>query len=277
MEEELSVLDTHLLMSLVNSNTPVFDTLMSMLRPMDIVSLALATSFRVRPPRGQIQFYMKWWKQVFYDMRWVEHNGSKITIIGRDLARLKNSLKTWTYDSQATFLLVVVQETLLTEGTRDDRRQGLVQSIDTDIPYAWTSTEHQVRAFEEPIQMCVFFLENNLFIDLDWTWLYKLLEQIEPPAKWHSPWYLPDIINPLPAGLFRSVVGFDMCMKTWYVNLNLPGFIIDTAITRSDLQIEAIGPAWHEVDGSAIRIAVTEDCSIVIPEMFRRHNLDPSF
>jgi hypothetical protein len=271
--EGLVALNNNSMIWFLNGNMPIFDTVMIMLKPLDIISLALATYNRVRPSRGMSHIYMKWWRQIFHNMRWAEQNGRKITIIGKNLARLQECLKSWTYDktAQRLDLVVVVQETLLTWDP-DEKRQGLLQSIDEEIPYASTDTERLVRRFETPIQMCVIFLEDNICIDLDWTWLDKLLEQIEI-STW---WEVLDLDNPLPAGLYLGIPQVDTCMKTCYANLNLPDLTIDTAINRHDVQIRvARDLTWHEVDGSAIRIAVTKD-GVLISSMLRRHNRDIS-
>ena len=219
-----------------------------------------------------IPFYIKQQKQIFCSIRWVEQNGRKITIIRRELTRIKNSIETQTHDFQTTILLAVVQETLLTRGTEDNRRQGLLQSINTDIPYTQTNTKHQAQLFKELVEMYVLFLENDICINLDQTWPYKLLEQIETLDQQANTWDVLDIIYPLPLGLYRAIGLYNMYIKTQYVNLNMRGFTIDTAINRTDFQITVSSSLWFEVDGSALRIIVLEDCPILILSIFRRHS-----
>jgi len=266
MEAKFSILGNHPWISFINSNYLVWDAIISKLKPMDIVSLALATFFRIRPSPEHIGIYMKWWKQIFYNMRWVEQNGRKITIIGKDLARLKNCLETWTYDPWAIVLLVVVQETLVTGDTRDDTRQRLLQSISKDIPYASTDTERLVQRFEIPIQMCVLFLENNIYIDLDQIWLHKLLKEIHP-IRWPyiQPW--PDE-NLVPTGLeWENYTNGGRWFETWYVDLNLPDFVLDKTITRPELALAQFGATPFDFNRGFIRIAIAGNGSVVIPHL----------
>ena len=247
--------------SFINSESVVFYLIMRMLKPMDIVSLALATFFRLRPSPEEIDL-MKWWKQIFWHIEWVEQYGGKITIIGKDLAKLKLCLMKWRYDEALTKLnlIVVVQETLPTEDTRDDRRQELLQSVHKDIPYAATDNERLVHKFEMPIQMCILFLETNIYIDLDWTWLDKLLKEISPIESWHIQRYS----GPVLTGLRREdYTDGGRWFETCYVILDLPH--ISNTITRPELAIAD----WEEpfADEACIRLAVARNGSVVIPHL----------
>ena len=95
------------------SLTPIWKLLIDMLRPMDFVSLAIVTKFRVQPTNEQMRFYMKWQRQTFYDIKWVEKNGREIVVIGKDLVWLNCTIKRQDYfDTTKIKLLVIVKETL---------------------------------------------------------------------------------------------------------------------------------------------------------------------
>jgi hypothetical protein len=260
------------------SQAPIWNLLIDMLRPMDIVSLAIATKFHVRPTNEQMRFYMKWWRQVFYDMEWVEKNGREIVVISKDLVRLNCAIKRWDYfDITKMRLLVMVKETLPV-GERDIARRALIASVDT--PYMWSINTYQVRANRHrDIQTCVIFCNeeryhHNMYADLSFSWGRSLLEEI--PAR------EPIIVdrehyNQNPDGTISRYpdIGFvpgtiwerdrPHLRAPWfrasYINLRLPNFGIKQSSTRTDYTI-----ATHEEFEfrGYMRLAV-KDGSVVVP------------
>jgi len=166
---------------------PIWNFLITMLRPMDIVSLAIATRFCVRPRDEQMPDNMKWWRQIFYDMTWVEKNRREIIVVSKDLARFDCAIKECTYFDTANMkLLVMVKETLPVD-RRDEARRALLTSIRT--PYMWGINTYQVRVNRyrgRDIQTCVIFYNGvgvapNIYADLSFSWGRSLLEEI--PAR----------------------------------------------------------------------------------------------
>jgi hypothetical protein len=257
--------------------TPAWKTLIHMLRPMDIVALAEATQFRLRPSNDEIQTCMKWWRQIFYDMRWVEQNGSNVTVIGKDLVRLNYALERWNYFNTDEMKLLLVVKSLPAGIARDEGREALILS--TDATYVWNYDTHEIPHFDFDTQICVLFLSQNIYVDLAFTWSRDLLEQIRaiPPLHHQGIAYyqnvdqrtispLPDI-DPLPAGL--RILGLDRdpvsdpWFRAWQVNLRLPNFMINATITRADLTIY-LAPNFNYRE-SGIRLAIADDGSVVIP------------
>jgi hypothetical protein len=129
----------------------------------------------------------------------------------------------------------------------------------------WSDSEHKVPTFERSIQTCILFLETRIYIDLDWAWTNKLLELIRDPNRWQDHWHLRDI-GPLPAGVREEMASLrSPWYQTWYVNLNLPDFTIDATATQPNLQTAE--PPRFDCMHRALRIAITEDCSVVIPHI----------
>jgi hypothetical protein len=251
-----------------------------MLRPMDIVSLARATNFNLRPSRLEMK-YMEWWRQIFHDTGWVEQNESRITIIGKDLIRLKNAIARWDYfDATEIKLLVVVQETLPRDGRRE-ARSALLTSIDTS--YMAGINQRQIYHFHI-VQTIIIFYEggefhNNWCIDSAFRSSKSLLEPIDPIAPVYregARWYpnTDGTFSPLrhvawndtPLGVAdRAVFPLnDPWYKAWYARLSLPGFIIESTVTHADYTIYAY-PRFYYFPAGNMRITLLEDCSIIVP------------
>jgi hypothetical protein len=164
---------------------PIWNLLINMLRPMDIVSLAIATQGIVQPRKEQVPFYMKWWRQIFYNIKWFD-NTRRIVIIGQDLVRLDYAIKTFRYfDTTKMKLLVMVREILLRDQT-DEARWAFVASLDT--PYMWQAAwKRTTTGYQAPVLLtwywgqmtCVIFYNDYcLCADLPFSWGRNLLEEI---------------------------------------------------------------------------------------------------
>jgi hypothetical protein len=66
-----------------------------MLRPTDIISLARATMFCLRPIEQQINIYMQWWRQAFYNIKFVKKHA--VLVFGKDIDLLKTAIQRWDY------------------------------------------------------------------------------------------------------------------------------------------------------------------------------------
>lgn len=98
-----SVIRTNRLVAL--QNTPR-KTLLSMLRPIDIVSLTRATIFCLRPTEPQVATYIQCWRQMLYNINFVKMN--LVSVLSKDLDQLRTSVNRWDY-IEADRLKVVVQ------------------------------------------------------------------------------------------------------------------------------------------------------------------------
>jgi hypothetical protein len=172
----------------------VWNVLIAFLRPMDIVSLAIATMFLVRPRDDQRTFYMKWWRQIFYNMKWVGNIRREIVIIGKGLAELNSAIQRWDYFDTTKMKLLVIEKETIRLPRRDEARRALLASIETH--YMWGVNRYQVRISRycgRDIQICVIFFNNDLvpnpdvytrtamYADLSFSWGRSLLEEI--PAR----------------------------------------------------------------------------------------------
>jgi hypothetical protein len=68
------------------AKNPVWKVLLTM--PLDIISLARATTFCIRPTVKELQICMLPWRQAFYHTRWTEPVRREVMLIGKDLDRL---------------------------------------------------------------------------------------------------------------------------------------------------------------------------------------------
>jgi hypothetical protein len=142
LPERLSKVSNHQLVRIL-SVYPVWESFIGMLKPIDIVSFMRATMFRIRLTEQEIKIYIKWWRETFYNMKWVTQNEGKITVISKDLARLNYALERWYYFNTIEMkLLVVVKETLPVGEVRDAGRRAMIKAIDTS--YMWGVNAYHV-------------------------------------------------------------------------------------------------------------------------------------
>jgi hypothetical protein len=73
-------------------------TLYKFLKPMEIVALATATRFLFNLSKEEREKYMKWWRELFWTMNWVEVIGNNnVTIIGKHIEYIQEGLRKWRY------------------------------------------------------------------------------------------------------------------------------------------------------------------------------------
>jgi hypothetical protein len=204
-----------------------------MLRPMDIVALARATSFSLLPNGQDLYTYTRWWRQIFHNKKWTDLN-RHIKVIGKDLIRLISAIHRWDYfDTSAIKLLIIILEesfasinedreslasinedgeslaTINEDGepfasVNEDhaatrslvdtaRKALLLESI--DMSYMWSSNENAVP--ERDVQVCVSFMSSPslTYIDLYFLWAQALLEPIEAaqPFNMDEPFLYPNL------------------------------------------------------------------------------------
>ena len=238
LQEKLRVVDSNTLVNSMKRAQPVWESLLGMLRPMDIVSLARATQFRLQPTEAQ-RIFMAWWRQLFQNMKWIDKfpnitippylgherfDTCPIVVIGKDLKRLNYAITKWDYfDVKEIRLLVVVYDRHLRVGW-DNAIRALLESIETS--YMWGNNKLQVQVRADLVQTCVIFNEHS-FVDLCRSWEKSLLER-----------HIDNSIPRLPS------------FTIWYTKLRMPNFVID----------QYTGPATN-VD--QIRFS-TNDCTIRI-------------
>lgn len=128
----LTIHRNHLVDTLQNPR--VWKSLLPMLRPLDIISLARATFFCVQPGEDDRLSYLIWWRQILYSKTWVEQPGIEAVVVGKDLHTLHYALQVWGYFDLRTIrvLLLVKEETCIPEV-----RRAIAESIDSS--YAWVS------------------------------------------------------------------------------------------------------------------------------------------
>ena len=105
----LSIIYSNRLVDMLQIKPAVWKSLLSMLRPLDIISLARATNFCNQPPAKERHIYMLWWRQLFYHIKWIELARRDVFVVGPDLIRLQDAIKMWHYfDGSEIKLLVFV-------------------------------------------------------------------------------------------------------------------------------------------------------------------------
>ncbi|CZR55722.1 uncharacterized protein PAC_05610 [Phialocephala subalpina] len=118
---------------------PFRKQLMSLLRPMDITALHLATGIPLY--HHEQRDYMVWWRQIFFDLDWVkafQDNNETVTIIGEHLRRLDEGLRSGTYGWEAGSMRFVI----VLGGKHDAERAACVMgSIDGETVYKNTTSE----------------------------------------------------------------------------------------------------------------------------------------
>jgi hypothetical protein len=167
---------------------------------------------------------MKWWRQIFYDMRWVEYNGSNMTIIRKDLVRLNYALERWLFFDTNEIKLLLLVKRLPPSILQDTRRKVLMAS--TDVSFIVNNQEtHEI--LHGNVQLCVLFLSQDFYVDLAFMWSAALLEPIRAvlPIYYHGIAYyqnadqtispLPDI-GPLPIGLRTLGLDRDPVSDPWF-------------------------------------------------------------
>ena len=290
LSARLTALDSNRLVSVMRYTSPIWLSLLNILRPMDIISLAIATTFRIQPTKRQKQIYMKWWRQIFYNMKWVEQNERRVTIIGKDLAKFKDAMQKWHYfNIKELKLLVVIGRTptaelrlLFQSGFRgldlekDQGQIAITESVDVDISYGWAN-KNEIK--DCPAQICILFRpQSHNYVDLYDFSAQQLLQPVRgrAPIQHQGVAYhlnADEAFSPLsiintPPGTQRiiSTSPANPWFKTWYSNLQRLDFRIEASITRIDFVISD-NQFWDipfDIDNIA-RFSIAENGSLIIP------------
>jgi hypothetical protein len=92
---EISGSESNELIRLLASFSPARQVPMRMLRPLDIISLVLATGIQITDAE---KGYLNVSRQLFLDLTWVrdmEKNGRLVTLFSNDLMNLQCSIRSW--------------------------------------------------------------------------------------------------------------------------------------------------------------------------------------
>jgi hypothetical protein len=175
--------------------------LLSMLRPLDIISLKNAAAISITT--SEKKKYLVWWKQIFFDMRWadiLQKTSCAITIVGHDFSRINHAIISNNYlDTKTSKILIVIGKTELEANQFCAESRLVLASSDTRI--SWHNIprrNNEVFAFHidqaaEDLQTCVISLMKDTYCALDYTWckaLYTVGEPLKPyligPGKPYS-------------------------------------------------------------------------------------------
>jgi len=151
LREKFAAIYTNQLVTL--RTTPVWEPLLSLLTPINILSLARATAFSLPPTRRQMCIYMPWWRQIFYNLKFIQKN--VVYAFSKDIKLLKAATQRWDYiEADKVKLLVVVQETSIIN-ERQVLRSALMESVSTS--YMWHTNQHTLLSQEQLVQTCIIF------------------------------------------------------------------------------------------------------------------------
>jgi hypothetical protein len=109
LSAKLSTIHSNPLVTILRAKPSVWKALLTMLRPLDIISLARATTFCIRPTVKERQIFMTPWRQVFCHTRWTEPAGREVMVIGNDLAQLQEAIRLWSYFDGSEMKLLVLE------------------------------------------------------------------------------------------------------------------------------------------------------------------------
>ena len=257
-----------------------------MLRPMDIVAVARATSFSLLPPEQDLYTYTRWWRQIFDNKTWADPN-RRIKVIGKDLIRLISAIDEWDYfDTSEIKLLLIIQEEPFASIQEDDAARLLVDTAwkalllgSIDMSYMWSS--HEFAVPERDVQVCVCFMTSPslAYVDLYFLWAQALLEPMEAmqPLNMNEPFLYPNLdgsFTPLreielPGGAMRSEDSIycpgDRWFKAWYTD-SLSNSSISQAITRPDIQSQSRWPTEFPGEG-IVRLLVQQEGPLLLPAL----------
>jgi hypothetical protein len=272
-----------------DSGRIIFETLLGILRPMDIVSLTRATTFRTKPSEVQARKYLPWWREFFINLDWAETigttgttgtTGTRATFIGNDIQRLQEALDRWEYLPTIRMKLLVI--------VNGPYKQSLLDALDTT--FMWICEPDGIfdaGHFATQFQTAVVFQSRN-YIDLDLHWSRHLLRPVRasvPFFNFHVPnhaqvWIdtfdgatrlIPILPNPLPVGLRRlgPAERYPLAFP-WHSTFSAcsprPGRI-DVSIESSITSAEIIIDTGFDSRNCYIRLAIADDGHIIIPNI----------
>ena len=131
------------LMFAFNHLYPFRQQLLSMLRPIDIISLVMATNARLS--RADKRRQLAWWRQILFDMRWVDRLQDErctATIIGNGLRTLNTAITYGDFrlNLAKIKLIVVIGEMDKGHPASDQRNLSILQSFDTKVVWLPAAT-----------------------------------------------------------------------------------------------------------------------------------------
>ena len=129
----LSIIYGNRLVDILQIKPAVQKPLLSMLRPLDIISLARATNFCNQPPAKERYIYILQWRQLFYHIKQIKLARRDIFVVGLDLIQLQGTIKIQHYFNGLEIKLLVL--------IKDHKSVILVPNIipldSTDIVFAY--------------------------------------------------------------------------------------------------------------------------------------------
>ncbi|KAJ8067024.1 hypothetical protein OCU04_004404 [Sclerotinia nivalis] len=168
-------------------------TLLSMLRPMDIVALVISTGIELT--HFETAKYMIPWKQLFHDLRWVdelEGENCTATLFGTSVAELADAICNWDYSfdpSRMKFLVIVGQSGKEIAKQTPHWTSHITESFDTAVvSYQVPSFQYILSTLSTSVllksidraEACVLFLEKGTHFDLDSSWFDILSTTMGP-------------------------------------------------------------------------------------------------
>lgn len=164
-------------------------TVMSMLRPMDIIRLVFASGIRTTPTERKK--YIGLWRQIFFDMRWVNVLKEKdciVTVVGKDLRRLHTAIQNgdYTLDASLLKLVIVIGEENEVRSIEHDHR--VTESFDTTVrwhkiePSFFTHLEIDQKPVDD-VQIYVYSMDQNSWISFGRSWFDMLFMRYESLRK----------------------------------------------------------------------------------------------
>ena len=189
----LAAICSNPLVDIIMYKLPVQRSLLTILRPMEILALVRATFFCFRLTERELVVYMEWWRQAFYTIGFVERNPSTILVFSKDVLRLKSTLKRWDYfDITQIKLLVIVDESLVHEPwtVTWERRREVLRSVST--PFVW---DVDLSILSGLVNTSVVFFRKRVSFELDDLWLKNLLSTNSISCKDTSPFLKADYVD----------------------------------------------------------------------------------
>jgi len=168
---------------------PLRKRLLRMLRPMDIVAIRKATGLQLTGM--ETNRYMVWWRQLFLDMKWADRltlYHCTVTLIGNDLGRLNEAIRSmdYTFDASHLKILVVIREPNRVQRRVYGNNHDILPAFDAltawhEVPHpspiiaGLTCTSGLIPAFKikqplDDIQICVVSIMEPGHADLNPSW-----------------------------------------------------------------------------------------------------------
>jgi hypothetical protein len=151
------------------------DLLLSMLRPMDIVSLLTATCVTIT--KVERAKYLILWRQIFFDMKWLDilkANGCTVTVLGTDFGKLVSAIRRWDHTLNTSTLKYVL---VISPPLSPLLRRPLQDSTDTTVGWvevpSWWSADYDAFFIHESAESCqIHALSHELGsqTNLNHTW-----------------------------------------------------------------------------------------------------------